>query len=215
MLSLPTKKVLENACASMPLFPLPSVVLFPNTILRLHVFEPRYVQLLKDCMSGNQLMAIPMLKMSTTVEPAPPIHSVSGMGMVVHCEELEDDRYNIVLLGLSRINILEEIPSEKMYRIAKAELISEGREDGDFDLSSIQTLLAQVIVQNPKLSGSLEVLLQEDLSADKVLDILAHLLVQETYQRQKFMEKFSLKERASLIEGVLAELLMRGNSITE
>ncbi|MEC7987098.1 MAG: LON peptidase substrate-binding domain-containing protein, partial [Myxococcota bacterium] len=122
---------------------------------------------------------------------------------------------NIVLLGLSRINILEEIPSEKMYRIAKAELISEGQEDGDFDLSSIQTLLAQVIVQNPKLSGSLEVLLQEDLSADKVLDILAHLLVQETYQRQKFMEKFSLKERASLIEGVLAELLMRGNSITE
>ena len=214
MLTIPTEETLEEACTAIPLFPLPSVVLFPNTILRLHVFEPRYVQLLEDCMAGNQLMAIPMLKPASVADGSP-IHSVSGVGMVVHCEALEDNRYNIVLLGLRRIHIQEELLSDKMYRLAKAELIQELWENDSFDIASIQTLLTQIIVQNPKLSGSLEVFLKDDVAPDKVLNLLAHIFLQDAQLRQNFIEQRSLHERAQIVEEILAEILLRGNAIIE
>ena len=135
--------------------------------------------------------------------------------MVVHCEALEDNRYNIIVLGLRRLNIQEELSSDKPYRIAKAEVLAENWQAESFDISSIQRLLTQVVVQNPQLSGSIEVLLKEELSSYKVLNILAHILFREAKKRQIFLEQSLLQERASLIEEVLADLLMRGNNIME
>ena len=215
MIAIPTEEKLIQACAAIPLFPLPHVVLFPNTILRLHVFEPRYVALLEDCMDGDKLMSIPQLKAQQMRGGVPAIHSISGLGMVVHCEALEDNRYNIIVLGLRRLNIQEELSSDKPYRIAKAEVLAENWQAESFDISSIQRLLTQVVVQNPQLSGSIEVLLKEELSSYKVLNILAHILFREAKKRQIFLEQSLLQERASLIEEVLADLLMRGNNIME
>ena len=215
MLNLPDQEILLHACMAMPLFPLPRVVLFPNTILRLHIFEPRYVQLLEDCMAGNQLMAIPMLKSTLGFESIPSIHPISGVGMVVYSEALEDNRYNIALLGLRRIHIREELKSDRLYRIAKAELLDETWESEEFDIVSMKQLLTQLVIQNPHLSGSLEALLKEDISAYKMLNILAHLMFRDTAKRQQFIEKNSLCDRASLLEECLADLLMRGNTISE
>ena len=214
MVKIPDRDVIAQACMAMPLFPLPRVVLFPNTILRLHVFEPRYVQLLRDCMSGNQLMAIPMLKENQREVEPPSMHPISGFGMVVHCEALENNRYNIVLLGLGRIHIQEELESDTLYRIARCALLEENNEE-QVDLSGVKRLLTQIVVQNPHLSGSLDVFLEKDIPSHKMLNIIGHLTFRNIEGRQQFIEKNSLQERVFLLEECLADLLMRGNTINE
>ena len=95
-----------------PMFPLPGVFLFPAQLLPLHVFEPRYRQLVEDCLDGPGRIVL-----GTIVgdgEP-PPVLPVAGLGEIVRHEKLPDGRYQIWLLGLARVRI-EEAPSDRRYR---------------------------------------------------------------------------------------------------
>ena len=103
---------------ALPLFPLPEVVLLPETLLPLHVFEPRYRDLLRDALEGDQLIGL------QTIDPgadpgegyAPPLLPIGCAGEVIEHSPLEDGRSNIVLKGTFRYRIVREIPGRSYRR---------------------------------------------------------------------------------------------------
>lgn len=108
-----------------PLFPLPEVVLLPQQLLPLHVFEPRYCAMLADVLAGDQRIGIALLRSGyeeSYFDACTPIEDVIGIGGVVASECLKDGRYNVVLRGMSRARIVGELEGGP-YRRARIERI--------------------------------------------------------------------------------------------
>ena len=107
---------------TIPIFPLPSVVLFPHVFLPLHIFEARYRQMVADALAGDRLIGMTLLKAGVE-EPGderPPVYPVGCAGVITHVERLADGRFNIVLRGVEKFRIVgEETPAPgRLYRTA-------------------------------------------------------------------------------------------------
>ncbi len=93
-----------------PIFPLPTVVFFPQTYLPLHIFEPRYKEMIQEASRHGQCIGMALLKdgWEDQYEEAPPIYSIGCVGRIISSHELSDGRYNIVLQGLHRCTYQEQ-----------------------------------------------------------------------------------------------------------
>jgi len=102
-----------------PIFPLSTVVLFPKIHLPLHIFEPRYREMVQDILKGDRLIGIALLKegWEEGYYQNPRVHLVGCIGKLIGYQALEDGRYNIILSGLTRFKIKEEF-HDKSYRQA-------------------------------------------------------------------------------------------------
>ena len=111
---------------SIPLFPLPNVVLFPNVFLPLHIFESRYRQMIADALQGDRIIGMTLLRpgYEATYEECPAIYSIGCAGVITHSQPLADGRYDIVLRGMQKFRIQSEDHS-RPYRIGQVEGISE------------------------------------------------------------------------------------------
>jgi len=114
----------------LPLFPLPNVVLFPGVFLPLHIFEPRYREMVADALLGDRIIGMTLLRpgWEADYEGRPPIYPIGCSGVITHFERLPDGRYNIVLRGLDRFRVLEEEAS-RTYRRALVEPLAERSPD--------------------------------------------------------------------------------------
>src|SRR5688500_15575909 len=117
---------------TIPFFPLPNVVLFPHVFLPLHIFEPRYRDMVADALGGDRLIGMVLLRpgWEADYEGRPPVYAIGCAGLVTHAEPLADGRYNIVLRGLEKFRILEEDDS-RGYRVATVETLMEEMSDQD------------------------------------------------------------------------------------
>ena len=115
-----------------PLFPLPNVVLFPNVFLPLHVFEPRYRDLLRDALNEERLIAIATLEpgFEKDYQGRPPVRPVVGVGLIIGHEPLEEGRANILLRGVARARIVAELPPVEAYRRVQARTVADEFEPG-------------------------------------------------------------------------------------
>jgi uncharacterized protein len=109
------------------LFPLPNLVLFPGAVQPLHIFEPRYREMTADALADDRRIALvlPRPGWEPDYGEAPAIHAVACVGRIVAQQVLADGRYNILLRGLSRVRIVEEVPRGKLYRVARAVVLDE------------------------------------------------------------------------------------------
>src|SRR5256885_10385842 len=109
-----------------PLFPLPDVVLFPNVSLPLHIFEPRYREMVADQAASDRMIGMVLLRpgWERDYEGRPPIYPIGCSGVMTHVDRLPDGRYNLVLRGLERFRIVEE-NHDKSYRRAVIETLHE------------------------------------------------------------------------------------------
>jgi uncharacterized protein len=100
-----------------PLFPLPNFFLFPGTKTGLHIFEPRYRQMIEDCLDGpGRIVVSPLLEGWIGIPPGPPpVLAVAGLGEIASHERLPDGRFMIWLVGLARVE-LHEVASDRLYR---------------------------------------------------------------------------------------------------
>ena len=112
--------------SSIPLFPLPNVVLFPNVFLPLHIFEPRYRKMVADALAGDRIIGMVLLRpgYEANYEGRPPIYDVGCAGVITHSQPLADGRYDIVLRGMEKFRVGSEDDSQP-YRIGHVESISE------------------------------------------------------------------------------------------
>jgi Lon protease-like protein len=108
------------------MFPLPGVFLYPNAVLPLHIFEPRYRQMIDDVLDGPGrivLATIPPGEVETPQRP-PLVLPVAGLGEIVRHEKLPDGRFLIWLLGLGRVRI-REVDSDRLYRRVRCQPFAE------------------------------------------------------------------------------------------
>ena len=110
---------------TIPLFPLPNVVLFPGVFLPLHIFEPRYRTMTQEALDGDRLIGMVLLKPGhdAEYEGRPPIYPIGCSGLITHAERLSDGRFNIVLQGLERFRVREE-DNSRAYRVGVIERLS-------------------------------------------------------------------------------------------
>src|SRR5262245_61534004 len=129
------------------LFPLPSLVFFPHVVQGLHVFEPRYRQLMADSLASDRLFSLVLLKPGADADDGvPAIEDVACLGRITEFEKLPDGRYNLRLRGLARARILQELSTKKPYRTAKVELLPDLAPPGLDDLKALRKKLADVVL---------------------------------------------------------------------
>ncbi len=105
---------------TIPIFPLPGAILFPRAQLPLHIFEPRYREMVRDCLDGAG--RIGMIQPQGHEDEGAPLYSVGCVGEIAGVEELEDGRYNIVLQGSSRFRLIGEADVGTPYRNADVDV---------------------------------------------------------------------------------------------
>src|SRR5439155_7312282 len=118
---------LANFDGRVRLFPLPNLVMFPHVVQPLHVFEPRYRQLLADALAGDQLITMALLQpgWEPDDEGKPPLFPVACLTKIIAHKELADGRSLVLLRGLSRVRIVDELPADRLYRVARVELMPD------------------------------------------------------------------------------------------
>jgi Lon protease-like protein len=109
------------------LFPLPGLVMFPHVVQALHIFEPRYRDMLSDAMATDQLISMAVLAEGwhKEYEGNPPIEPIVCLGQIINHTQLPDGCSNILLMGLRRGRIIEEFNSDLSFRTARIELLPE------------------------------------------------------------------------------------------
>jgi Lon protease-like protein len=199
-----------------PIFPLPEVVFFPETVLPLHVFEPRYRQMIADCLAGDRWLAVVKLRAGweKDYQGCPPVHAVAGAGEVIQAEVLADGRYNILLDGRTRVRILaEEPPDGRLYRVVRAERIEDrGPRPSDRTfrgrLQELRAAHARLLMalgqSHPDVVGRLTV---AGASPGAVIDRIVSAVVPDSEVRQRLLETVDVGERLDLALGALGELL--------
>jgi uncharacterized protein len=112
--------------STIPIFPLPNVVLFPNVFLPLHIFEPRYRAMVGDALRGDRIIGMVLLQpgCDANQEGRPPVFPIGCAGVITHAEPLNDGRFNIVLRGLERFRITGE-DDGRTYRMAQIDPLPE------------------------------------------------------------------------------------------
>jgi len=209
MIELPTSEEIALACQAMPLFPLPGVSFFPHTLLPLHVFESRYRDLVRDSLLGHKLMALPRLDegWESDYDGRPRVLPVCGMGLIVREQQLPDGRYNVILLGLHRVRVLEEPATDTSYRVARVALLEDDDAQDSAAVSAaslrLQAMLSQVLGSDEERQAEVGRLLSHPRSPDELCDMAAHLVLREPRSRQRFLSTPSLLRRHELVIAAL------------
>ena len=185
------------------MFPIPGAILFPRAQLPLHIFEPRYREMVRNAVDSEGLIAIVQPQLVEVEDDSKqPLYPVGCVGEIVGLEELEDGRFNIVLNGSNRFRIVGEIDLETPYRNAdldvgafddrepeplaiahRAEVEREARRLGDalglaVDWSAVSRLDDEMLVNAIAQVAPFDVSAKQALLESEGLDERADLLVQ-------------------------------------
>ena len=190
---------------TLPLFPLPNVVLFPGVYLPLHIFEPRYRAMTADALAGDRVIGMVLLKpgYEEDYEGRPPVYEVGCAGLVTHAEPLPDGRYNIVLQGMQRFRIRDEDHSRD-YRVAAIDALDSGAMD-PADVATVRMLrdrLERLLSPLVESAGG-ELNVPPAMSDADVVHALAQYLDLEAIEKQALLESPTLVQRAAALVDLL------------
>jgi Lon protease-like protein len=150
----------------LPLFPLPDFFLFPGAVAPLHIFEPRYRQMIEDLLDTSGRLVLAAYQPGgarTTAGPA--VMPVGGLGEIVHHETLADGRFLIWVLGLGRVGI-EEVPSDRLYRKTDVHLLADREPTDEVQADMAPQLMEAIRSRSPrgqKIEGELPLGLLADI----------------------------------------------------
>lgn len=186
---------MSTAAIELPLFPL-NVVLFPGTIIPLHIFEPRYRQMIMDCQEEEKPFGIVLVKPESEFMNEEP-HAIGTMAEIHNLQKLEDGGYNLMAVGVKRFRILSK-HNEKEYISGLVEPFDDQSEP-ESELKSLvqrahqlfETYLNMLLdaADEQELHANLPEL-PEDLS-----HFIAYFLEVEDDKKQQFLELTSTKQR--------------------
>ena len=105
---------------TLPVLPLSNFIFFPNTSVPLNIFEQRYIEMINDSLKKNRMLGLVQPKYKKKIKSNNPEHySIGCAGKITSFNKTDDNRIILVLNGISRFKILEELPDEKLYRRCK------------------------------------------------------------------------------------------------
>lgn len=206
---------LQNFHGVARVFPLPGLVLFPHAVQPLHIFEPRYRQMAADALAGDRLIALVLLQSGweETYDATPAVHPVACLGRIAVDQLLPDGRYNLVLRGLARVRIVEELTTDKRYRVARVEVLEDEHSDDVDELMALRTALADLIlprVTDGPVRDQLYGLFKGELPLGHLCDVLAFALPLPPEAKQQLLEVTSVTCRAKLLMEAFQAILEEG-----
>lgn len=187
---------------TIPLFPLPNTVLFPNVFLPLHIFEPRYREMVVDALGGDRLIGMVLLKPGYDLEyeGRPAVYDVGCAGVITHTERLADGCFNIVLRGLEKFRVTDE-DGGKPYRIGRVQHVGESLDDaGRAELRRQRQRLEAVLAAALERAGG-EPRFPPAIPDDDLVNGLSQYMQLAPIERQALLEREGVLERCqSLID---------------
>ena len=191
------------------LFPLPNLVLFPQIVQGLHIFEPRYRHLMADTLAGDMQFALVLLKpdWENDYDARPPIEPIACLGKVIAHEKMNDGRYNLQIRGMSRIRILEELDDDKPYRTARFEPLSDIVPSQMSELTALRNEVATAILARFPEGGTthkqIEELIHSDTPLGPLCDIFAYSLPLPLELKQQLLAECDVTARATQLAAAL------------
>lgn len=193
-----------------PVFPLPNVVLFPKTMLALHVFEPRYRLMMDEVLKGNQSLVIALLKPGWEADyhGTPEVHSVACVGKIVQHQELADGRYNITVHGEQKVRV-ESFERSHPFRVARVRRLHEDNAWGEAEIAKTQSReLLELFKRFNEGQGAALDLAQvfgAHMGADAVLNSISMHLNVEPAVKQRLLELESSEQRYKAVFQFLSD----------
>jgi Lon protease-like protein len=209
---------LGRALKRLPLFPLEDVVLFPHSMIPLHIFEARYRKMVRDVLGSNRLIAISLQLEKESIEEGnvPRVAAIASVGELVLAQELPDGRYNLVVRGRARIAIDEELPSDEPYRLITAHEIPDEPpaerteqveiDEADMALRALVSGLAESIPNGGELLK--HVAAAQDTPA-ALANVIAASLVADAKIRQHLLETTNVFARLEILSNEVVALTER------
>ncbi len=183
------------------LFPLPNLVFFPHVVQPLHIFEPRYRQMTADALAGDQriAMVLPRSGWEKDYEGRPAIHDIACVGKIINHQKLEDGRYNLLLRGEFRVRLIEEVTHERLYRLAKAEVLEETLIENESARRHWRERLVErakpFLVKGGEVQEEFLKLIDSKLPLGALADILAFALPLGCDLKQHILEESDVERR--------------------
>lgn len=177
-----------------PLFPLPDFFLYPGTVAPLHIFEPRYRQMVNDQLDGPGRLVIASLIKRAPRQPGmpAPVFPIGTLAEIIRHEKLPEGRFLIVLAGLTRVKVAE-VASDRLYRKVQVE-----------PLASVEGDEATARLLRPRLELALReqagrtVELDDDLPIGNLADLLLHCLELTPEQNEEMLAELDASRRARM-----------------
>ena len=188
------------------LFPLPNLVLFPHVMQPLHIFEERYVEMFRDAIDADRLIAMALLQpgWENDYEGRPPIAPVACLGRVVTWQTQENSHYNLLLLGLRRVRIVQELPPSRLFLEAEVEVLDD---EYPQSASELRPALHHKLVNSfermlPRIKDADELFNQlsvDSISLGTLTDVISYALDIESRIKQALLSEPCVDRRAAML----------------
>jgi Lon protease-like protein len=188
--------------ATIPIFPLPNAVLFPNVFMPLHIFEPRYRAMVGEALRGDRIIGMVLLQpgFEADYERTPPVFPIGCAGVITHAESMPDGRYNIILRGIEKFRIMAEDHS-RPYRMAEVDALPEMVAEPDrLTLRQHRQRLEALLAALVERSGS-DPKFPPAVADEDLVNALAQYVQLDPIERQALLERDGVLARCrALVE---------------
>ena len=195
----------NNLPKTIPVFPLSNFIIFPKTTVPLNIFEPRYIEMINDAMSGNRIIGMIQPKNNTPVKPS--LYDIGCAGKITSFNETDDGRYIIILTGISRFKITEEIKTDKLYRecnvnfnVFSNDLV---KKNIDIKFSDLELIFKDLKTLFEKKGFIINWKDLEKQSLDEIINALAMTSPFSLEEKQVLLEAKNLNVRKTKISEIL------------
>lgn len=214
--TLDTGAALANASAALKVLPLPGVTLFPGAPLPLRIYEPRYRALVGEALATDRIFAIPMLVSEETAQQErAEIHRIAGAVRIEAEQAYPDGRYDILVRGIARVRLVQELEDHKPYREFRAQVLDDTYSQGGpaalvGEVEALGQLILDLVGVLPEESGvgQLAHAVAHLKSPGAVADIVAAAAVGEAAARQRILEALDVGKRLEIVKSEVAAVLL-------
>ena len=202
----------QNFSGNVRLFPLPNLVLFPHVMQPLHIFEPRYRDLLEDALADDRLIVMAVLApgWENNYEGRPPLYPMACLGQITTYFRLADGTYNVLLLGVQRVKLVRELKPARLFRQAQAELCDDQYRPCPLarhkaTQKKLRDALLQVLPMLPEVHEQLDQLLGHDVPLGVLTDVISYMLDIDLARKQALLAEVDVYRRTELLLDCLSE----------
>ncbi|MBI4817769.1 MAG: LON peptidase substrate-binding domain-containing protein [Deltaproteobacteria bacterium] len=209
-------EISDAALAALPVFPLSGTLLLPHTFASLHIFEPRYRSMISDIVDEARAFAIALLDDEGQPDEfqRPPLFPVAGVGILRRSARLPDGRFNVLVEGVARVEISDELPPDPRYRYRRARakrLKDVLPKDPSVLVSSVAALTALTTHVVHAMGGDSDLVkrLAELDDPGQLADTVAEAALQDQLERQRFLAELDVQKRIEMASSALGALYLK------
>ncbi len=198
---------IKKAAGRIKVFPLPSVVLLPGGMLPLHIFEPRYRDMVNDALATDSVFAMAHLEIGERpMGGAPKLASMLCVGVVMMHESSEDGRINLVLQGVTRAVLKNELPQSKLYREVEVDVVTE---PANIDDAQLRNALLELIARIPVEAATELAQMTSLKTGGSLADVVASAVIGDVDRRLELLQQTDAESRIRSVTDDLMEFVAR------